>query len=79
MKPLLILNENPPGAHSDIHYSLNVLKDVGILEDFYIYPFLSRLADGLKDKEVTQEIVNIAKDFQPSAVLWLHTGTSICR
>jgi len=74
LKPLLILNENPPGAHSDIHNSLNVLKDVGILEDFYIYPFLSRLADGLKDKEVTQEIVNIAKDFQPSAVLWLHTG-----
>lgn len=72
---LLILNENPPGAHSDIHYSLNLLKDQGVLEDFYIYPFLSRLADGLKDKDVTQEIVNLAKDFQPSSVLWSHTGS----
>lgn len=75
MKLLLILNENPPGAHSDIHYSLGVLKDQGVLEDFYIYPFLSRLADGLKDKEVTQEIVNLAKSFQPSAVLWSHSGS----
>ncbi|MBW2646346.1 MAG: hypothetical protein JRE23_09250, partial [Deltaproteobacteria bacterium] len=79
MKLLLILNETPPGAHSDIHCSLGVLKDQGVLEDFYIYPFLSRLADGLKDKEVTQEIVNVAKDFQPSSVLWSHTGSLFVR
>lgn len=75
MKLLLILNENQPGAHSDIHYSLGVLKDQGVLKDFYIYPFLSRLADGLKGKDVTQEIVNLAKDFKPSTVLWSHTGS----
>ncbi len=73
----MILNENPAGAHSDVYHSLNTLKDQGFLEDFHIYPFLSRLADGLKDKEVTQEIVNIAKEFLPSAVLWSHTGRLI--
>ena len=65
MKLLLILNENPPGAHSDVHHSLNILKDEGVLEDFYVFPFLARLAGGLKDNDVTKEIVNIAKNFLP--------------
>jgi hypothetical protein len=70
----LILNENPPGSHSDIHCSLNELKDQGVLKNFHIYPFLARLADGLNDREVTREIVNIAQEFQPVVVLWAHTG-----
>lgn len=74
MKLLLILNENPPGAHSDVHHSLQILKGQGVLEDYHIYPFLARLADGLKDKEVTQEVLDIAKELQPSLVLWSHTG-----
>lgn len=74
MKLLLVLNENPPGAHSDVHCSLNELKEQGILKNFHVYPFLARLADGLNDMEVTRELVNIAQEFQPSAILWSHTG-----
>lgn len=57
-----------------MHYSLNELKDQGILKNFHVYPFLARLADGVKDRDVTREIVNVAEEFQPTAVLWSHTG-----
>lgn len=75
MKLFLILNENPPGSHSDIHYSLNILRNESVLKDYYIYPFLARIADGLGEREVVQEIVNLAIKFQPSSVLWSHTGS----
>ena len=74
MKLLLILNENPPGAHDDVHHSLKVLKADGILQSYYVYPFLARMADGLSNTEVVKEIIGIAKDFRPTGILWSHTG-----
>ena len=74
MKLLLILNENPPGSHDDVHHSLEILKADEILESYYVYPFLARLADGSSNTEVVKEIVSIAKDFQPTGILWSHTG-----
>lgn len=74
MKLFLVLNENPLGSHDDVYSSLVALKTDGIIESYYIYPFLNRLAVGLSNKEIIKEIVNIARDFQPTGILWSHTG-----
>lgn len=73
MKLLLILNENPQGSHDDVHNSLASLKRDNILESYIVYPYLARLTDGLRNQEVVNEIIKIAKDFQPNIILWSHT------
>jgi len=74
MKLLLMLNENPPGSHDDVHNSLASLKNDGILKSYSIYPFLVRIEDGLNDQKVVKEIIDIARSFQPTGILWSHTG-----
>lgn len=74
MRLLLILNENPGGSHDDVHRAIELLKENGILENYLIYPFLAKLADGLSKKEVVKDIINTAKEFTPTTILWSHTG-----
>lgn len=75
MKLLLILNENPLGSHDDVYGSLLALKTDGIIESYFVYPFLTRLADGFSNEEVVKEILDIAGCFQPTGILWSHTGS----
>ncbi len=74
MRLLLILNENPAGSHDDVHRAVELLKEKGILERYFIYPFLAKLADGLSKKDVLKDIINTAKELNPTAILWSHTG-----
>lgn len=74
MKLFFILNENPPGSHVDVHCALKRLVDEKELQSFYVYPFLARLLDGKKNNEVVMEIIKKCEQFQPTAILWSHTG-----
>lgn len=73
MKLLVLLNENPAGAHDDVHRALENCYDKGIITDKFIYPFLARLTECKKEKEVLKEIVEISKNYQPDLILWMHT------
>ncbi len=73
MKLLVLLNENPAGAHDDVHRAIKNCKEKGIITDNYIYPFLTKLAEGEKEKDVLKEIVEISKNYQPDLILWMHT------
>lgn len=75
MKLLVLLNENPAGSHDDVHQALARLAQQRELESYYIYPFLARLSSGLGSSSVMSEIIEIARDFEPDAILWSHTGT----
>lgn len=74
MKLLVILNESPAGAHTDLHAALSRLKANGVLESYIVYPFLARLNEGETAHNVVSEIVNTAKELEPKAILWSHTG-----
>ena len=74
MKLFLILNENPPGSHDDVHRALNRLVIEKELKSFHVYPFLARLSDGKNNNEVVMEIIKQAEQFQPTVILWSHTG-----
>ena len=74
MKLFLILNENPPGSHDDVHRALKRLVDEKELQSFHVYPFLARLSDGKNNNEVVMEIIKISEQFQPTAILWSHIG-----
>jgi len=74
LKLFLILNENPPGSHDDVHRALNRLLIEKELKSFCVYPFLSRLSEGKSNNEVVMEIIKKAEQFQPTAILWSHTG-----
>lgn len=72
MKLLVLLNENPAGAHDDVHRAIKNCNEQEKITDYIIYPFLAKLAEGRKEKEVLKEIVEIAKNFQPELILWMH-------
>jgi glycosyltransferase involved in cell wall biosynthesis len=74
MKLLLVLNENPPGSHSNVHHSLSNLKGKNVITEYNVYPFPARLAQGLTVKEMLAEIIDTAKVFIPDIILWSHTG-----
>ncbi|MGB8317386.1 MAG: hypothetical protein WCE54_04630, partial [Ignavibacteriaceae bacterium] len=73
MKLLVLLNENPAGAHDDVHRAIDNCYGKGIITDKLIYPFLAILAEGKKEKEVLNEIIEISKNYQPDLILWMHT------
>ena len=73
MKLLLLLNENPSGAHEDVHRTIENCYEKGIISDKIIYPFLAKFAEGLKEEQVLNEIIEISKNFQPALILWMHT------
>ncbi|MGA9294231.1 MAG: hypothetical protein WBV81_16670, partial [Ignavibacteriaceae bacterium] len=73
MKLLVLLNENPAGAHDDVHRAIKNCNEKGIIADNIVYPFLARLAEGRKEKDVLKEIVEISKNYQPDLILWMHT------
>lgn len=74
MKLLVLSNENPAGAHDDVHRAIKNCQNKGLINDNLIYPFLARLAEVKKEKEVIKEIVEISKNYKPELTLWMHTG-----
>ena len=48
MKLLVLLNENPPSSHEDVHRAIKICNDEGIISDKIIYPFLAKLTEGKK-------------------------------
>lgn len=74
MKLLVLLNENPAGAHDDVHRAIKNCNEKGEINDYIIYPFLAKLAEGKKEKEVLKEIIEVAKNFQPELILFMHTN-----
>lgn len=70
MRLLLILNEHPEGAHDDVHRSLAQLQQEKLLHAYLVYPYLARMKSGLNSKDVVTEIIEKARDFQPTAILW---------
>jgi spore maturation protein CgeB len=73
MKLLLLLNENKVGGHADIYRAVDNCIQQGIINEKLIYPFLAKLTEGIKEKEVLTEIINISKTYKPDLILWLHT------
>ena len=73
MRLLLLLNENPAGAHDDVYRAIKNCQTQGLIADNFIYPFLARLAEGKKQKEVSKEIIEIAQNYHPELILWMHT------
>jgi len=73
MRLLLILNEHPEGAHDDVHRSLAKLRQEKLLEAYQVYPYLARMKSGLNSKDVVAEIIEKARDFQPTAILWANS------
>ncbi len=73
MKLLVLLNENPAGSHEDVHRAINICNNKGIITSKIIYPFLAKLSDGIKEKQVLNEIINVSKEYQHNLILWMHT------
>jgi spore maturation protein CgeB len=73
MNLLLIINENPAGAHDDVHRAIENCCETKIITNSFIYPFLARILEGMREKQVLNEIINISKNFQPDLILWMHT------
>ena len=73
MKLLVLLNENPAGSHEDVYRAIENCKEKGIINSKLIYPFLAKLAEGKKEKQVLKEIIDISKDYLPNLILWMHT------
>lgn len=72
---LVLLNENPAGAHDDVHNSLRRLVAAGRLDDHVVIPHAARLADGADERSVAEEVLTTAKSCEATAVLWSHTGS----
>ncbi len=72
MRLLVALNEPEAGAHSDVYNALNDLRAAGALEDSLVYPFLAELRSGRSAHEVCGRILELARGFQPAAILWSH-------
>jgi len=71
---LVVLHEETTGSHADSRRALAGLKSDGALEDYVVYPFLARLAEGAAARHVHDEIVTAAADLRATCVLWCHTG-----
>lgn len=69
---LVVLNESPEGSHVDIRASLSSLKSAQELEDFHVFPFLSRLEGGTGVALVKAELLEVVETFRPSMILWVH-------
>ena len=74
MRLLLMLHENPAGSHDDVHRALGRLQNQGTLEAYSVYPYRARMAAGLSRAAVSTEMLDVAEELQPSAILWAHTG-----
>lgn len=74
MRLLVVLHENPVGSHADLRRALASMESQGSIEEHSIFPFLSRLSSGVSPRAVQREIVAVARDFEPTAVLWCHVG-----
>jgi hypothetical protein len=75
MKILVLSNERIIGAHDDVHRAIENLKQKKIISEYFIYPFPYKLSQGLSLSEVNEDIIAEARKFQPTALLWMHTGT----
>ena len=73
MKLLVLLNENPAGAHEDVYRAINSCIDNKIINEKFVFPFLAKLAKGVKEGQVLYEIVEISKNYEPDLILWMHT------
>ena len=73
MKLLYALNEARPGTHQDIHRAAAHLRQAGDLEECEIYPFEFALANGQGAAEVADQILETARRFEPTVILWSHT------
>jgi hypothetical protein len=71
----MILNENPAGAHDDVHRALGRLVASGQLEGFAVIPHSARLADGVDERAIAEEILTTARSLEATAVIWSHTGS----
>lgn len=61
------------GANDDVYRAFEHFKFHKTITDYYIYPFLARLGDGLSPKKVNQEILEVIRIFFPDSILWMHT------
>lgn len=75
MRLLVLLNENPAGAHDDVHRALGRLVAAGRLEDFAVIPHAARLADGTDEKSIAEEVLTTARSFEATAIICSHTGS----
>ena len=73
MKLLILLNENPVGSHEDVYRAIENCYNKGIVNDKLIFPFLAKLTEGKKEKQVLKEIIDISKEYLPNLILWMHT------
>ena len=73
MKLLVLLNENPIGANDDVRRAIKNCGDKGLITNYIIYPFLAKLVNGRKEKQILKEIFDISKNYQPDLILWMHT------
>ena len=73
MKLLIILNEDKPRAHIDVHNAISELRDENKLDEYHIYPYIFRLQELKQTKVVVEEIFDLINWFNPSSILWAHT------
>ncbi|MBA4376703.1 MAG: hypothetical protein C0401_11100 [Anaerolinea sp.] len=74
MRLLIILNENPPGSHIDVHNALSKLKQEGALQSYVIFPWLAYFERGIHSQDIAASIAKTAREFEPTAILWAHTA-----
>jgi hypothetical protein len=71
---MLLLNEDPPGSHVDVHGALKTMVSQGLLADVAVFPFAARMSAGLPADELGREILAECERFDPTQVLFSHSA-----
>ena len=70
---VVVLNEARPRDAVDWYVALDRLVVQGVLRDYTVVPYLSRLAEGVSGPELLGEITDAAQLSGATLVLWAHT------
>lgn len=75
MRLLAIINEPRERAHDDIYRALVYLEKKAYITAYKTYSFLAKLLSGESEDKINHEIIDLAQEFQPDMIIFMHTMT----
>jgi hypothetical protein len=74
LRLVLVLNEDPAGAHVDVHRALARLRSEGGLEEYEVIPYTAMQRAGASAEDISQATLHSTEGIGANAVVWSHTG-----